>query len=172
VHSAAQCRRDRSAIEALAADYDKPRLTLLANTPSAVEVMLEPIADGLHNLPPVAARHVDKPLHPQHVVQTDRDAQTGKKRIVVLYGASGHDEAFEIVVIVFRFELVDRVPGSEVILGGNGETECDPGRHPPLSRDYELDTRSKAPLDFAAKGRQAGAADEISLVAADEISLV
>ena len=34
------------------------------------------VADRLHDLPAIAARQIDKTLHPQHVVQADRITQS------------------------------------------------------------------------------------------------
>jgi hypothetical protein len=69
VHSAAQCCRDGGTVEPFAADYDESRLALLVATPRPVEMLLQPAADRLHDLPAIAPGQVDKTLDPQHVMQ-------------------------------------------------------------------------------------------------------
>ena len=75
VHSAAQCskrRYDGGAIEAFAADHDQPRLALFTGIPGPIEMLLQPVADRLHDLSAIATGQVDKPFHPQDVMQADR----------------------------------------------------------------------------------------------------
>src|SRR6266853_4119432 len=66
------CRRqrgaDRSAVDALAADHDEPARRALARQPGAVEMLLDAVADRLHDLPPVAPRHIEEALDAEHVM--------------------------------------------------------------------------------------------------------
>src|SRR5271166_2499905 len=172
MHSAAQCskgRHDCGTIYALAADHDEPRLALLAGMPRPVEMLLQPSADRLHDLPALAARQVDKTLDPQHVVQADRGSQSNKKRVPVLDGPSGHDKALEIIVIVPSFELVHRGAGSKILLGGGGQAERHLWRHPTVAGADELDPRTKLRLDLMAKRRQPLRGDQFGLVKDHEI---
>ena len=132
-------------------------------------MLLQPVADRLHDLPAIAAGQVDKTLDPQHVVQADRGAQPGKKCIPVLYRPCGHDKTLEIVVIVPGFELVHRGAGSKIILGSRRQTERHLWRHPALACADELHTRTKLRLDLIAERSQTLRGDQVGLVENHEI---
>ena len=46
--------------------------------PRSVEMLLQSVADSLHDLAAIAARQVDESLDPKDIVQTDRGAQAGE----------------------------------------------------------------------------------------------
>src|SRR5262249_33140182 len=139
VHSIAQRCRNRRTVEALAADHDEPSFADLARLPRPVKMPLQSVADRLHDLPAVAAGDVDKALDPGHAVQADRVAQTCEECIAFCHRATGHDKTLEIVVIMFCFEIMDRGPGGEVVLGRGGDTERYRHRHSPVSHAEEFD---------------------------------
>src|SRR5215471_8332542 len=66
-----QHRRDRDAVQPLAADHDEPALPELAIKPGPVEMPRDAIANRLHDMPAVAAGNVEKALDPEHVMATD-----------------------------------------------------------------------------------------------------
>ena len=80
VHSAGSEPRASigGAVEALSADHDEPRRAALAGQPGAVEMLLDAVADRLHDLPAVAAGHVDETLDPQYVVRADQRRRAGR----------------------------------------------------------------------------------------------
>jgi hypothetical protein len=69
-------------------------------------MMLQAVAHRLHNLPAVAAGHIDEPFESQHVVQPNHGAEPRKERIRILDRAPRHDKALEVVVIMPSFEIV------------------------------------------------------------------
>ena len=131
VHSAAQRRGDRGAVEPFLADHDKACRAGFAGQPRPVEIMLHPVADRLHDLAPVAAGQVDKALDPQYVMRGDRGAQPAEKAGAVADRAQGHDKAVEIVMVVGLSGIVQRRARGEVVLGRGGETERDLPAPPP-----------------------------------------
>ena len=136
MHSAGQCCGDCGAVEAFAADYDKPRLAIFAGMPGPVVMLLQAVADRLHDFPSVSVGHIGKALDPEHIVRADHGAQLGKECIAVGYWAAGHHKNFEIVVIVLRLQIVSGGPGSEIFLGSGSQAECDFRRDPAcLGRD-------------------------------------
>src|SRR5262252_8081898 len=130
-------------VEALAADHDEPCLALLARQPGPVEMLLKPIADRLHDLPAISARHVDKAFDPQDIVQIDDAPQPREECIGLSYRAARHDKALEIVVIVLGLQVMKRRPGGEIFLGGGAEAERDLRRHYAVPRCDELHSRTK-----------------------------
>src|ERR1700730_6934699 len=102
-------------------------------------------------------------------MQTDRGTQADEECITVLDSASGHDKTLEIVVIVPGFELVDRGPGSKVVLGRGGEAQRHLRRHSPLVRADQLDAGTQLRLDLYAEGRELRRVEQINLVEDDEV---
>src|SRR5205085_94128 len=121
--SAAQCCSDCGTVQAFAADHNEPCLALLVGMPRTVEMLLQPVADRLHDLPAIAAGQVDETLDPQHVVQADRGSQPTEKCVSVLYWPSSDHKALEIIVVMPGFELMHRGAGSKVVLGSRRQTK-------------------------------------------------
>ena len=93
-------------------------------------MLLQAVADRLHDLPAVAAGHVDETLDPQHVVRAgSRPASRARNASPSSTGPAVDDKAVEIIVVVLAFELVHRGAGGEVVLGGGGEAQ----RHLPAA---------------------------------------
>src|SRR5712691_11614955 len=74
---------DRGAVDPLAPDHDEPARRALAREPGAVEMLLDAVADRLHDLPPVASRHIEKALDPQDVVGADQRHQPGAEQCTI-----------------------------------------------------------------------------------------
>ena len=67
---------------------------------------LQPVADRLDDLAPVAPGPIDKTLHSQHVMQVDRGTQTGDESGAILDRPRRDDKALEIIVVVLGLEVV------------------------------------------------------------------
>src|SRR5438874_8047382 len=114
---------DRGAVDALAADHDEPARRALAREPGAVEMLLDAVANRLHDLPPVAARHVEKAFDPQHIMGADQRREPDAECGTIADRPALDDKAVEIVVVVLLFEVVARGASGEVVLGRGGEPE-------------------------------------------------
>ena len=97
-------------------------------------MLLDAVADRLHDLAAVAAGHIEEALDPQHVVRPDQPAQRGAEAGGVGDRAALDDKAVEIVVVVLAFELVQRRAGGEIVLGGGGKAQRHRRRAPALAR--------------------------------------
>jgi hypothetical protein len=153
MHLTAQFRPDGDAVETFTADHDESCFAPLAGKPGAVEIMLDPVADRLQDTPAAATDHIGKTLDPQHIMRGDHRAQSGKEGITRLYWAACDDKAFEIVVIVLAFQIVEGWPGREIFLGCGGKAQRNLRDDLSISCCDKLDPGPKLHLDFPAKCR-------------------
>ena len=76
-------------------------------------MLLDAVADRLHDLPPVAPRHLEEALDAQHVVGADQRREPGAERGAIRDRPALDDKAVEIVVVVLGVEIVaEYVPPS------------------------------------------------------------
>src|SRR5215472_3551754 len=156
-------------VEALAADHDEPCLALLARQPGSVEMLLKPIADHLHDLPAISARHIDKAFDPQDIMQIDGAPQPREECIGLSHRAARYDKTLEIVVIMLGLQVMKGGSGREIFLGGGAEAERNFGRHHASPRCDQFYPRPKPRFDFPAKFRQLDRVDKVGLVEDNEI---
>src|SRR6185437_15553625 len=98
--SVLQRRGDRRLIETLATDHHQATGARLADTPGAVEIMLQAAADALDDLPQLLSGHDEKAFEAQDVMRGDRRPDPVEEAGSIGNRAALHDEALEIVVIV------------------------------------------------------------------------
>src|SRR6266849_10958137 len=162
-------RPDGGAVDALAADHDEPARRALAREPGAVEMLLDAVADRLHDLPPVAPRHIEEALDAEHVMGADQRREPGAERGTIADRPALDDKAVEIVVVVLLFKIVARGPGGEVVLGRGGEAERHRRRDSTLLGIDELHAAAQPGRNVAAQRGEAAGRDQVGLVEDDEI---
>src|ERR1019366_10272381 len=112
---------DARPVEALLADHHETTRARLVRSPGAVEVMLEPRADALHQQAHRLAGDFDKALYAQDIMRERAFREPRDKRRGVRRGRDLDDETVEIVVIVIFQPIVMRRAIGEIVLGGGGE---------------------------------------------------
>ena len=164
-----QHRDDGVAIEALFADNHDTAHATFVGLPGAIEMMLDARPDALHEQAHRLADDFDETLDAQHVMGARRFGESRNERRRIIDGRKRHNEAVEVVMVMFRVDVMMRRTVRQIILRRCGKAEQHQRINPPSRGAHDLRTLPRALRQTIGDVAFFRGVEQIGLVEDDEI---